>query len=93
LTLAHMMGLHGLAVVWPPLVIGIGVWLATRTSKEEPSEEEETTEESEEDGGGRRIRREPSAAKRPTNLGKASEISRATRPRSIVAPPVGSLTT
>jgi hypothetical protein len=42
-----MMGLHGLAVVWPPLVIVIGVWLATRTGKEEPSEEEETTEESE----------------------------------------------
>jgi hypothetical protein len=42
-----MMGLHGLTVVWAPLVIGIGAWLATRTGKEEPSEEE-TTEESEE---------------------------------------------
>jgi len=41
LTLAHMMGLHGLAVVWPPLVLVIGLWLATRISKEEPSEEEE----------------------------------------------------
>jgi hypothetical protein len=36
-----MGGLHGLAVVWPPLVLGIGLWLAMRTSKEEPSEEEE----------------------------------------------------
>ena len=36
-----MMGLHGLTVVWPPLVIVIGVWLATRTGKEEPSEEED----------------------------------------------------
>jgi hypothetical protein len=43
-----MMGLHGLTVVWAPLVIGIGAWLATRTGKEGPSEEEETTEESEE---------------------------------------------
>jgi hypothetical protein len=43
-----MGAIHGLAVVWRPLVIGIGVWLATRTGKEEPSEEEETTEESEE---------------------------------------------
>ena len=43
-----MGGLHGLAVVWPPLVLVIGLWLATRISKEEPSEEEETTEVSEE---------------------------------------------
>jgi len=48
LTLAHMGGLHGLTVVWMPLVLVIGVWLATRTGKEEPSEVEETTEESEE---------------------------------------------
>jgi len=38
-----MGGLHGLAVVWPPLVLVIGLWLATRISKEEPSEEEEET--------------------------------------------------
>jgi hypothetical protein len=31
-----MGGLHGLAVVWPPLVLVIGLWLATRISKEEP---------------------------------------------------------
>ena len=47
MTLAHMGGLHGLAVVWPPLVLVVGLWLATRTGKEEPSEEE-TTEVSEE---------------------------------------------
>ena len=43
-----MGGLHGLAVVWPLLVLVVGLWLATRTGKEEPSEVEETTEESEE---------------------------------------------
>ncbi len=48
MTLAHMGGIHGLAVVWMPLVIVIGVWLGMRISKEEPSEEEETTEVSEE---------------------------------------------
>ena len=41
MTLAHTGGLHGLDVVWPPLMIAIGMWLATRISKEEPSEEEE----------------------------------------------------
>ena len=41
MTLAHMGGLHGLAVVWPPLVLVVGLWLATRTGKEEPSEEED----------------------------------------------------
>jgi hypothetical protein len=43
-----MGAIHGLAVVWMPLVIVIGVWLVMRTGKEEPSEEEETTEVSEE---------------------------------------------
>jgi hypothetical protein len=96
LTLAHMGGLHGLAVVWPPLVLVIGLWLAARISKEEPSEEEDEEEDHRGVGGamrsGRRIRREQSDAKRPTNLVKASERSRATRPRFLfVAPPVGSL--
>lgn len=48
MTLAHMGGLHGPAVVWMPLVIGIGLWLVLRAIKEEPSEEEETIEVSEE---------------------------------------------
>ena len=48
MTLAHMGAIHGLAVVWMPLVMGIGLWLVMRTGKEEPSEEEETTEVSEE---------------------------------------------
>ena len=48
MTLAHMGAIHGLAVVWPPLVIVIGLWLAMRTGNEEPSEEEETIEVSEE---------------------------------------------
>jgi hypothetical protein len=39
---------HGLAVVWMPLLMGIGLWLAMRTGKEKPSEEEETIEVSEE---------------------------------------------
>jgi hypothetical protein len=42
-----MGGIHGLAVVWMPLLIVIGLWLAMRTGKEKPSEEEETTEVSE----------------------------------------------
>jgi hypothetical protein len=92
LTLAHMGGLHGLAVVWPPLVLVIGLWLAARISKEEPSEEEDHRGVVGAMRSGRRIRREQSDAKRPTNLVKASEISRATRPRFLfVAPPVGSL--
>ena len=44
MTLAHMGGIHGQAVVWMPLVMGIGLWLVMRTGKEEPSEEEETIE-------------------------------------------------
>jgi hypothetical protein len=78
LTLAHMGGLHGLAVVWPPLVLVIGLWLATRISKEEPSEEEEEEDEEEDHrgvGGAmrgvRRIRREQSAVKRPTQPGQS----------------------
>jgi hypothetical protein len=35
-----MGAIHGLAVVWMPLVMVIGLWLAMRTGKEEPSEEE-----------------------------------------------------
>jgi hypothetical protein len=48
LTLAHMGAIHGLAVVWMPLLMGIGLWLGMRTGKEEPSEEEEAIEVSEE---------------------------------------------
>ena len=72
MTLAHMGGLHGLAVVWPPLVLVIGLWLATRISKEQPSEEEEDHRGV---GGAmrgvRRIRREQSAVKRPTQPGQS----------------------
>ena len=77
MTLAHTGGLHGLDVVWPPLMIAIGMWLATRISKEEPSEEEEEEEEEDHRGVGgamrgvRRIRREQSAVKRPTQPGQS----------------------
>jgi hypothetical protein len=43
-----MGAIHGLAVVWMPLLMGIGLWLGMRTGKEEPSEEEEAIEVSEE---------------------------------------------
>ena len=71
MTLAHMMGLHGLAVVWPPLVLVIGLWLVTRTGKEEPSEEEDHRGVGGAMRGGRRIRREQSAVKRPTQPGQS----------------------
>lgn len=71
MTLAHMGGLHGLAVVWPPLVLVVGLWLATRTGKEEPSEEEDHRGVGGAMRGGRRIRREQSAVKRPTQPGQS----------------------
>jgi hypothetical protein len=70
LTLAHL----GAFTVWPPLVLVVGMWLATRISKEEPSEEEEEEDHRGVGGalrGGRRIRREQSAVKRPTQPGQS----------------------
>jgi hypothetical protein len=45
-TLAHMGGIDELAVIWMPLVMGIGLWLIFRTGKDEqPEEDTEMTEE------------------------------------------------
>ena len=45
-TLAHMGGIDELAVIWMPLVMGIGLWLIFRTGKDEQTEEDaEMTEE------------------------------------------------
>ena len=42
---AHMGGIDELAVIWMPLVMGIGLWLIFRTGKDEPSKEDaEVTE-------------------------------------------------
>ncbi len=43
---AHMGGIDELAVIWMPLVMGIGLWLIFRTGKDESSQED--TEVSEE---------------------------------------------
>ncbi len=45
-TLAHMGRIDEFAVIWMPLVMGIGLWLIFRTGKDEPSQED--TEMSEE---------------------------------------------
>jgi hypothetical protein len=39
-TLGHMGGIDELAVIWMPLVMGIGLWLIFRTGKDEPSQED-----------------------------------------------------
>jgi hypothetical protein len=41
LTLAHYGGIDELAVVWMPLVMGIGLWLIMRTGKDEKDEKGE----------------------------------------------------
>ena len=44
--LAHMGGIDELAIIWMPLVMGIGLWLIFRTGKDETSQEDaEMTEE------------------------------------------------
>ena len=44
-----MGGIDELAVIWMPLVMGIGLWLIFRTGKDEqPTEEEESSEVAEE---------------------------------------------
>jgi hypothetical protein len=43
-----MGGVDELAVIWMPLVMGIGLWLIFRTGKDEQPSEEETSEVSEE---------------------------------------------
>jgi hypothetical protein len=40
-TLAHMGGIDELAVIWMPLVMGIGLWLIFRTGKDEQHQEED----------------------------------------------------
>jgi hypothetical protein len=45
-TLAHMGGIDELAIIWMPLVMGIGLWLIFRTGKDEQGQEDtEMTEE------------------------------------------------
>jgi hypothetical protein len=43
-----MGGIDELAVIWMPLVMGIGLWLIFRTGKDEQPSGEETNEVSEE---------------------------------------------
>jgi hypothetical protein len=45
--LAHMGGIDELAIIWMPLVMGIGLWLIFRTGKDETTSQEdaEMTEE------------------------------------------------
>jgi hypothetical protein len=43
--LAHMGGIDELAIIWMPLVMGIGLWLIFRTSKDEQSEDADMPEE------------------------------------------------
>jgi hypothetical protein len=46
LTLAHYGGIDELAVIWMPMVMGIGLWLIFRTGKDEEQQEDaEMTEE------------------------------------------------
>jgi hypothetical protein len=40
LTLAHYGGIDELAIIWMPLVMGIGLWLIMRTGKQERGEED-----------------------------------------------------
>jgi hypothetical protein len=40
-TLAHYGGIDELAVIWMPLVMGIGLWLIFRTGKDEEHQEED----------------------------------------------------
>jgi hypothetical protein len=47
-TLAHMGGIDELAVVWMPLVMGIGLWLIFRTGKDDEEQHQEDAEVSEE---------------------------------------------
>jgi hypothetical protein len=48
LTLAHYGGIDELAMIWMPLVMGIGLWLIMRTGKDEQHGEEEDAEVSDE---------------------------------------------
>jgi ABC-type nickel/cobalt efflux system permease component RcnA len=38
-TVAHMGGIDELAIIWMPLVMGIGLWLIFRTGKDETSQD------------------------------------------------------
>jgi hypothetical protein len=40
LTLAHYGGIDELAIIWMPLVMGIGLWLIFRTGKDEQDQED-----------------------------------------------------
>jgi hypothetical protein len=44
LTLAHYGGIDELAVIWMPLVMGVGLWLIMRTGKDEERSDEEDVE-------------------------------------------------
>ena len=92
MTLAHMGGIHGQAVVWMPLVMGIGLWLVMRTGKEEPSEEEDHRGV----GGAVRAGGGFNGNNRPRNgIPTWSKHQRYRGPRGrvhFVAPPVGSRT-
>lgn len=44
-TLAHMGGIDELAVIWMPLVMGIGLWLIFRTGKDEQQQDDEQDQE------------------------------------------------
>jgi hypothetical protein len=40
LPLAHYGGIDELAIIWMPLVMGVGLWLIMRTGKEDHSEDD-----------------------------------------------------
>ena len=40
-TVAHMGGIDELAIIWMPLVMGIGLWLIFRTGKDEQDQEDQ----------------------------------------------------
>jgi ABC-type nickel/cobalt efflux system permease component RcnA len=44
-TVAHMGGIDELAIIWMPLVMGIGLWLIFRTGKDETGQEDATSQE------------------------------------------------